>query len=84
MRTGVPVARQGEGESLIDRNVLSRASPAPVFGKAWRTEPIFNFDRQLLLLLAVNLCAARDAFGHDDRSRGVAVCSAAFVLRTLP
>ncbi|HEX3679107.1 MAG TPA: hypothetical protein VHU90_05245 [Galbitalea sp.] len=46
-------------------------------------EPIFNFDRQPLLLLAVNFYAARDAFGHDDRFRGSADSGASFVLRTL-
>jgi hypothetical protein len=36
---------------------------------AWRTEPIFSSDLSPLLLLAVNLNVARDAFGHRDRSR---------------
>jgi hypothetical protein len=41
---------------------------------AWSTEPTFNFDRQPLLLSAVNFYAGRDAFGHDGRSRGPANC----------
>ena len=41
-------------------------------------------DRSPLLLLAINLYAARDAFGHGDRFRSVALSSAAFVIRTLP
>ena len=39
-----------------------------------RTEP--------LLLLTVNLYTARDAFGHGDRSQGLASTGASFVLRT--
>jgi hypothetical protein len=39
---------------------------------------------QSLLLPAVNLYAARDACGHGDWSRGLAVCSVSFVLRTPP
>lgn len=37
-----------------------------------------------LHLLAVNLYAAGNAFGHDHRSRGPADRSASLVLRTLP
>jgi hypothetical protein len=37
-----------------------------------------------LLLLAVNLYAARDACGRGDWSRGLAVCGASLVLRTSP
>ena len=45
-------------------------------------EAIFRLRSSPLLLPAVNLNIAPDPFGHGDRSRGVAVGGAVFVLRT--
>ena len=52
----------------------------------WRAGLGANRDLAAMagLAPAVNLDGAFAAFRHDDRSRGVAVCGASFILGTLP